>query len=64
MPAVIDARDVLENPAGTLRRFCAAVGVEFTEDMLSWPPGLRATDGVWAKHWYARGGEFHRLPRV
>ena len=20
--------------------------------MLSWPPGPRATDGVWAKHWY------------
>ena len=22
--------------------------------MLSWPPGPRATDGVWAKHWYER----------
>jgi hypothetical protein len=21
--------------------------------MLSWPPGRRATDGVWAEHWYA-----------
>jgi hypothetical protein len=20
--------------------------------MLSWPPGPRATDGVWAKYWY------------
>ncbi len=20
--------------------------------MLSWPPGLRETDGVWAKYWY------------
>jgi len=20
--------------------------------MLSWPPGLRETDGVWARHWY------------
>jgi hypothetical protein len=20
--------------------------------MLSWPPGLRDTDGVWARHWY------------
>ena len=20
--------------------------------MLSWPPGLRETDGIWAKHWY------------
>ena len=22
--------------------------------MLSWPPGRRATDGVWAPHWYGR----------
>jgi hypothetical protein len=21
--------------------------------MLSWPPGRRATDGVWAPYWYA-----------
>jgi hypothetical protein len=20
--------------------------------MLRWPPGLRATDGIWARHWY------------
>ena len=32
--------------------FVAAVGVEFDPAMLSWPPGLRETDGVWAKHWY------------
>ena len=22
--------------------------------MLRWPPGPRATDGVWAPHWYGR----------
>ena len=27
--------------------------IEFTDAMLSWPPGPRDTDGVWAKHWYA-----------
>ena len=21
--------------------------------MLSWPPGRRSTDGIWAKYWYA-----------
>ena len=31
---------------------CEAVDVDFSEAMLSWPPGLRETDGVWAKHWY------------
>ena len=51
-PPVIDAEDVLENPRRTLTLLCEAVGVEFTEAMLSWAPGLRETDGVWAKHWY------------
>ena len=51
-PPVIDARDVLENPRGVLTGLCDAVGVEFTERMLSWPPGPRDSDGVWAPHWY------------
>jgi hypothetical protein len=51
-PPVIDARDVLENPKKTLGLLCDAVGVEFSESMLSWPPGLRETDGVWARYWY------------
>jgi len=52
IPAVVDAHDVLENPGRILRLLCEAIGVEFSETMLSWPPGLRATDGIWAKHWY------------
>jgi hypothetical protein len=52
VPPIIDAQDVLENPRGTLTLLCEAVGVEFTDAMLSWPPGFRETDGVWAKHWY------------
>jgi hypothetical protein len=51
-PAVLDARDVLENPERMLRLLCDAVGVAFSESMLSWPPGLRETDGIWARHWY------------
>jgi hypothetical protein len=51
-PPVIDARDVLENPERILRLLCNAVSVEFDKAMLSWPPGLRETDGIWAKHWY------------
>ena len=51
-PPVIDARDVLENPRRILRLLCDAVGVEFCKPMLSWPPGLRETDGIWAKYWY------------
>jgi hypothetical protein len=52
IPPVIDARDVLENPEKILRLVCSAAGVKFDKAMLSWPPGLRDTDGIWAKHWY------------
>lgn len=52
VPPVIDAKDVLQNPGHILRLVCDAVGVEFDKAMLAWPPGLRETDGVWAKHWY------------
>jgi len=52
LPPVVDAKDVLENPERMLRLLCNAVGVEFSASMLSWPPGLRETDGIWAKHWY------------
>ena len=49
---VVDARDVLENPERILRTLCDAIGVPFDVAMLSWPPGLRDSDGVWAKYWY------------
>jgi Sulfotransferase domain len=52
VPPVIDAKDVLTNPERMLRLLCEAVGAEFNESMLSWTPGLRDTDGIWAKHWY------------
>ncbi len=52
LPVVVDAKDVLQDPERTLRLLCEAVGVEFDRAMLSWPPGLRKTDGIWAKYWY------------
>jgi Sulfotransferase domain len=50
---VVDAADVLRDPAGTLRALCAALGIPYAESMTSWPPGRRPTDGVWAPYWYA-----------
>jgi hypothetical protein len=50
---VVDAADLLRDPPGVLARLCAALGIGFDEAMLSWPPGRRDTDGVWAPHWYA-----------
>jgi hypothetical protein len=52
LPIVIDAKDALENPERMLRLLCDAIGVEFDNAMLSWPSGLRDTDGIWAKYWY------------
>lgn len=52
LPPVIDARDVLDNPRMILSQLCERLGVAFDECMLRWEPGRRATDGVWAKHWY------------
>jgi len=52
LPPILDAKDVLKNPERMLGLLCKAIGVEFSESMLSWPAGFRETDGVWAKHWY------------
>jgi len=50
---VVDSADLLQRPAEVLGGLCAALGVPWTERMLSWAPGRRKCDGVWAKHWYA-----------
>ena len=54
IPAVVDSVDLLAAPAGLLERLCAHVGIPFTSRMLEWPAGPRASDGVWARHWYDR----------
>lgn len=53
LPAVIDSRDVLIDPASALSKLCEHIGIDFDESMLSWEPGERDTDGVWAPHWYS-----------
>jgi hypothetical protein len=49
---VVDSRDLLTDPEGTLRALCRALEVPFSERMLSWPAGPRDSDGVWAPYWY------------
>jgi hypothetical protein len=51
-PPVIEAGDVLAYPRGTLSALCGALNIAFSERMLSWPAGRRASDGVWAPAWY------------
>lgn len=64
-PPVVDARDVLTDPRRTLGLLCERLGLPFHDAMLCWPPGRRATDGVWARYWYdavekSTGFEPHR----
>jgi hypothetical protein len=51
-PPVIESRDVLKDPRAMLGALCVALGIPFSEKMLRWPAGKRASDGVWAPAWY------------
>ncbi|HLZ74502.1 hypothetical protein [Phenylobacterium sp.] len=51
-PPVVEGADVLADPRGVLGALCAALDVPFREEMLAWPAGPRASDGVWAPAWY------------
>lgn len=35
---VVDAEDLVRDPAGTIRAYCAAVGIPFVAEALSWRP--------------------------
>jgi hypothetical protein len=49
---VIDASHFLQDPEAGLRKLCKSLAIPFSDKMLSWPKGRRATDGIWAEHWY------------
>ena len=51
-PPIIDSKDILENPQGMLSSLCQSIDIPFDESMLSWKPGPRECDGIWAPHWY------------
>jgi hypothetical protein len=51
-PPVIDAERFLQAPEAQLRALCQRLGIAFTDRMLHWPAGPRASDGIWAPHWY------------
>lgn len=51
-PTVIDADDFLKAPQAHLQALCTQLGIGWTDRMLHWPPGRRASDGVWAPYWY------------
>lgn len=49
---VIDSRQFLLDPESGLRKLCQHLAIPFSPKMLNWPGGHRASDGVWAAHWY------------
>lgn len=53
-PPVIDSGDFLRAPEAHLRVLCEWLELPFSERMLHWPAGPRASDGIWAPHWYAQ----------
>lgn len=52
VPVVIDSDDLLDRPAETVRAYCAAVGIPFMEEALSWQPGMRSEWRATSK-WHA-----------
>ena len=51
-PPVVDSADIVRNPAGLLKLLCEALGIGWTDQMLSWAPGPHPCDGIWGAHWY------------
>ncbi|WP_040493981.1 sulfotransferase-like domain-containing protein [Ilumatobacter nonamiensis] len=50
---VVDSADFLTDPRAYQVEICRRFDVPFDEAMMSWPPGRRDSDGVWAPHWYS-----------
>ena len=51
-PVVVDSANLLMRPEAILRELCQHLEITFDDSMLSWEPGPKPEDGVWAKHWY------------
>ena len=56
-PIVIDSGLLLKSPASVLRQLCARIRIRFLPEMLTWVPGPKSYDGIWAPHWY---GNVHK----
>jgi hypothetical protein len=66
-PPVIDAGDLLDDPAGVVAEWCAAAGIPFIASALSWTAGLPGDmrwfeDGAWHGN-LVRSTGFQRQPR-
>lgn len=54
-PVVIDADDLVKQPAATIQAYCEAVGIPFLPQALSWKPGLPSNFTWWeAGSWHSQ----------
>ena len=51
-PVVVDSAVLLADPTAVLTELCRRLGIAFDAAMLSWEPGPKPYDGVWAPAWY------------
>ena len=51
-PIILDSGELLNDPEKILQILCDRLDIAFQHDMLSWEPGPRPEDGIWAKYWY------------
>ena len=54
---IIDTDEFLTDPQQGIKSLCKALELDYQDAMLSWAPGPRSIDGVWAPHWY---GSVHK----
>jgi hypothetical protein len=52
VPAVIESTTFLSDPEGHLKALCTKLDLPWDAGMLSWTPGIKPDDGIWASHWY------------
>ena len=52
VPLVVDSTDLIKKPREILQALCVRLGICYSDKMLTWEPGVRETDPVWAKTWY------------
>jgi hypothetical protein len=57
-PLVLDAHELLSEPAALLRRLCRELGIPFRERALVWEPGFRPRWGLWPR-WKAHAAASH-----
>ena len=62
-PVVINAADLQDNPRGTIRALCAAVGIDYIERALTWNPGERTEWATW-KEWHKDAADSTGISRA